>query len=345
MVRYFLLGGLRRGRVRHAPSASCCTAFSKTGSTARELFETIFERVHPLFVASVEAAAAAGDLRAEPIASANRFLVRSSFGPRWWPSCFCPGRAFRPLSGVGRSAGRGKRAGSFLRGIGHEGHSDRFCNGCGCGVPVPTHTRFLSGVRLWTANNWYRRKDWLHDRTSIAHATTRKPRTFLWLVVVGTLLAVVLGRTVRFLNRFPRGRRSRRILRGNRPASRANQRRRGQDRGGAALCHRDRFGDRRSSGHDKSRDRRGVLRRFSSSREPRSKPATRSFQINDEPERGDPRQLRGAGALGPNHIGGARASSPSASSKRGKTVDQKAEPARSGAGDDHQDRGADRAKS
>ena len=72
MVRYFLLGGVdeveldtRLRLVLHS--------FLEDGEYARELFETIFERVHPLFVASVEAAAAAGDLRAEPIASANRF--------------------------------------------------------------------------------------------------------------------------------------------------------------------------------------------------------------------------------------------------------------------------------
>ena len=58
MVRYFLLGGVdeveldtRLRLVLHS--------FLEDGEYARELFETIFERVHPLFVASVEAAAAA----------------------------------------------------------------------------------------------------------------------------------------------------------------------------------------------------------------------------------------------------------------------------------------------
>ena len=41
----------------------------------------------------------------------------------------------------------------------------------------------------------------LDDRTGIGRATTRRPRTFLWLVVVGTLLAVVLGGLYGF-NRF-----------------------------------------------------------------------------------------------------------------------------------------------
>jgi multidrug efflux system membrane fusion protein len=41
----------------------------------------------------------------------------------------------------------------------------------------------------------------LHDRTGLGRATTRRPRTFLWLVVVGLLLAVVLGGLYGF-NRF-----------------------------------------------------------------------------------------------------------------------------------------------
>ena len=41
----------------------------------------------------------------------------------------------------------------------------------------------------------------LDDRTGIGRATTRRPRTFLWLVVVGTLLALVLGGLYGF-NRF-----------------------------------------------------------------------------------------------------------------------------------------------
>jgi membrane fusion protein, multidrug efflux system len=41
----------------------------------------------------------------------------------------------------------------------------------------------------------------LDDRTGLARATTRRPRTFLWFVVVGLLLAVVLGGLYGF-NRF-----------------------------------------------------------------------------------------------------------------------------------------------
>ena len=41
----------------------------------------------------------------------------------------------------------------------------------------------------------------LHDRRGVGRATTRRPRTFLWLLVVGLLLAVVLGGLYGF-NRF-----------------------------------------------------------------------------------------------------------------------------------------------
>jgi AcrR family transcriptional regulator len=43
------------------------------GDYARELFETVFECVHPLFAASLAAAAAAGDLVPGPIAPGNGF--------------------------------------------------------------------------------------------------------------------------------------------------------------------------------------------------------------------------------------------------------------------------------
>ena len=70
MVRYFLLAGEaeRDSRLRLV-----LHSFLEDGEYARELFETIFERVQPLFAASIEAAAAAGDLVFGPIASANRF--------------------------------------------------------------------------------------------------------------------------------------------------------------------------------------------------------------------------------------------------------------------------------
>src|SRR5262249_7321036 len=97
MVRYFLLGGVD-GAELDTRLRLVLHSFLEDGEYARELFETIFERVHPLFVASVAAAGAAGDLKAEPIASANRFwfghhvAAMVAFGS-------LPGRASVPYHG------------------------------------------------------------------------------------------------------------------------------------------------------------------------------------------------------------------------------------------------------
>jgi TetR/AcrR family transcriptional regulator, transcriptional repressor of aconitase len=73
MVRYFLLGvGLDRAEL-DTRLRLVLHSFLEDGEYARELFDTIFERVHPLFAASLEAAAAAGDLALDSVASANRF--------------------------------------------------------------------------------------------------------------------------------------------------------------------------------------------------------------------------------------------------------------------------------
>jgi AcrR family transcriptional regulator len=73
MVRYFLLGvGLDRAEL-DTRLRLVLHSFLEDGEYARELFDTIFERVHPLFAASLEAAAAAGDLALDGVASANRF--------------------------------------------------------------------------------------------------------------------------------------------------------------------------------------------------------------------------------------------------------------------------------
>jgi AcrR family transcriptional regulator len=73
MVRYFLLAGEADRAERDSRLRLVLHSFLEDGEYARELFETIFERVQPLFAASLEAAAAAGDLVFGPIASANRF--------------------------------------------------------------------------------------------------------------------------------------------------------------------------------------------------------------------------------------------------------------------------------
>jgi AcrR family transcriptional regulator len=73
MVRYFLLPGDGDPTERDSRLRLVLYSFLEDGEFARELFDTIFERVEPLFAASVEAAIAAGDLADGPIACANRF--------------------------------------------------------------------------------------------------------------------------------------------------------------------------------------------------------------------------------------------------------------------------------
>jgi TetR/AcrR family transcriptional regulator, transcriptional repressor of aconitase len=74
MVRYFLLGVPSVDRAElDSRLRLVLHSFLEDGEYARELFDRIFERVHPLFAASIEAATLAGDLKPGPIASANRF--------------------------------------------------------------------------------------------------------------------------------------------------------------------------------------------------------------------------------------------------------------------------------
>src|SRR6516225_5402068 len=73
MVRYFVLAGEAERTERDSRLRLVLHSFLEDGEYARELFDTIFTRVQPLFAASIEAAAAAGDLVFGPIASANRF--------------------------------------------------------------------------------------------------------------------------------------------------------------------------------------------------------------------------------------------------------------------------------
>jgi TetR/AcrR family transcriptional regulator, transcriptional repressor of aconitase len=92
MVGYFLLPGGSDRTERDSRLRLVLHSFLEDGEYARELFDTIFERVHPLFAASVEAAVAAGDLVAGPIASANRFWFGHHLAAM--AACvFLPGRA------------------------------------------------------------------------------------------------------------------------------------------------------------------------------------------------------------------------------------------------------------
>jgi TetR/AcrR family transcriptional regulator, transcriptional repressor of aconitase len=72
MVGYFLLGGRDRSEL-DSRLRLVLHSFLEDGDYARELFDRIFEQVHPLFAASLQAAVAAGDLALGAIASANRF--------------------------------------------------------------------------------------------------------------------------------------------------------------------------------------------------------------------------------------------------------------------------------
>lgn len=98
MVRYFLLGaGVDRAEF-DTRLRLVLHSFLEDGEYARELFERIFERVHPLFAASIAAATAAGDLKPGPIASANRFWFGQHIAAMV-AFVFLPGRPSIPYDG------------------------------------------------------------------------------------------------------------------------------------------------------------------------------------------------------------------------------------------------------
>jgi AcrR family transcriptional regulator len=73
MVGYFLLGGEVDQAELETRLRLVLHSLLEDGEYARELFDRMFERIHPLFAASIEAATAAGDLTPNVIATANRF--------------------------------------------------------------------------------------------------------------------------------------------------------------------------------------------------------------------------------------------------------------------------------
>jgi AcrR family transcriptional regulator len=73
MVGYFLLGGEVDQAELDTRLRLVLHSLLEDGEYARELFDRMFERIHPLFAASIEAATAAGDLTPNVIATANRF--------------------------------------------------------------------------------------------------------------------------------------------------------------------------------------------------------------------------------------------------------------------------------
>ena len=99
MVRYFLGAtgsdlGERDWRLRLV-----LHSFLEDGEYARELFETIFERVHPLFAASTEAAAAAGDMVIGSVCAANGFWFGHHVAAMM-AFVFLPPRACLPYQGT-----------------------------------------------------------------------------------------------------------------------------------------------------------------------------------------------------------------------------------------------------
>ena len=73
MVRRFVLAEGSEGIGVDERLRLVLHSWLEDGAYARELFDRIFERVHPAFVASVTAAVTAGDMRPTAGATANRF--------------------------------------------------------------------------------------------------------------------------------------------------------------------------------------------------------------------------------------------------------------------------------
>jgi TetR/AcrR family transcriptional regulator, transcriptional repressor of aconitase len=98
MLRYFLLGARVERAELDTRLRLILHSFLADGEYARELFDRILERIHPLFAASIEAAIATGDLKPGPIASANRFWFGQHIAATI-AFAFLPGRASVPYAG------------------------------------------------------------------------------------------------------------------------------------------------------------------------------------------------------------------------------------------------------
>jgi len=116
MVRYFLLGAGTDRVELDARLRLILHSLLEDGEYARELFDRIFELIHPLFAASVEAAVAAGDLTPDVIDTANRFWFGHHVAAMV-AFVFLPGRA--TIAYEGTPAALAEKASRFiLRGIG-----------------------------------------------------------------------------------------------------------------------------------------------------------------------------------------------------------------------------------
>jgi TetR/AcrR family transcriptional regulator, transcriptional repressor of aconitase len=116
MVRYFLLGGGADRIELDTRLRLILHSLLEDGEYARELFDRMFELIHPLFAASVEAAVAAGDLSPDVIETTNRFWFGHHVAAMV-AFVFLPGRA--AITYEGPSAALVEEASRFiLRGIG-----------------------------------------------------------------------------------------------------------------------------------------------------------------------------------------------------------------------------------
>jgi TetR/AcrR family transcriptional regulator, transcriptional repressor of aconitase len=99
MVRYFLGATGSDSGERECRLRLVLHSFLEDGEYARELFETIFERVHPIFAASTEAAAAAGDMVVGSVCAANGFWFGHHVAAMI-AFVFLPARACLPYQGT-----------------------------------------------------------------------------------------------------------------------------------------------------------------------------------------------------------------------------------------------------
>jgi TetR/AcrR family transcriptional regulator, transcriptional repressor of aconitase len=116
MVRYFLLGAGADRIELDARLRLILHSLLEDGEYARELFDRICELIQPLFAASIEAAAAAGDLSPDFIDATNRFWFGHHLAAML-AFVFLPGRA--AIAYQGTLAALVEEASWFiLRGIG-----------------------------------------------------------------------------------------------------------------------------------------------------------------------------------------------------------------------------------